>query len=114
MKVAGLRFRPPGVAATPGPAWTPPPPLGPDGGPVRRFGPPGVAAPPELRWTLLRASGPEGGRLEGAFDAGGALALARLLSLAPRIGTRVPAARLRLEAGPEIARGFIVSHLHAL
>lgn len=84
-----------------------------------RFRPPAIPATPELRWALLRAFGPVEMEARDA-DAAGALEIAGLLGLLPRIALRCDLNRVGEELGGaaserlrrERARGAAQEMLH--
>lgn len=81
-----------------------PPPL------TLRFAPPAVPRSPALDWVLRRAFGPPSGAADPGADPGAAVALARRLSLAPRIAARSGRDELRKELGE--AAAALLARLH--
>jgi hypothetical protein len=71
-----------------------------------RFLPPPLTLDSELEWVLLRALGPLDATPPERVSGDGAWRLARVLDLAPRIGCRIRAERLRAEVGPDVAARF--------
>jgi hypothetical protein len=69
--------------------------------------PPAIAIDAALAWVLARAFGPVGACHEPPRSGGEALALAQRLGVAPRIGGRVSADRLRHELGDAASEGFL-------
>lgn len=80
--------------------------------PPLRFMPPPLRLTPELRWVLIRAFGPPA-RAAPPADGAAALAAARRLALAARIGAVHGRQALATEVGVEAAEGFHRSRIAA-
>lgn len=71
-----------------------------------RFAPPPLELTPELRWVLIRAFGPAARAAPRPADGAAALAAARRLGMASRIGAKRGWQALATEVGAEAAAGF--------